>query len=74
MVMTGVLYAGKWPGGDPAAWTDGLARPWPSRAQMQAERRGLEPSAAGAMTSDAAPAATPVRSSSRKRRKRGGRG
>jgi hypothetical protein len=73
MVMTGVLYAGKWPGGDPPAWTDGIARPWPSRAQMQAERRGLEPQAAG-KTADAAPAATPMKASSRKRRKRGGRG
>ena len=71
MVMIGVLFAGKWPGGDPPAWPDGVARPWPSRAQMQAERRG-ETVEQG--TPDAAPAATPVKSSSRKRRKRGGRG
>jgi hypothetical protein len=70
MVMIGVLYAGKWPGGDPPAWPEGVARPWPSRAQMQAERRGLEPATAGA-NGDAAPAATPMKSSSRKRRKRG---
>ncbi len=69
LVMIGVLFAGKWPGGDPPAWTDGVARPWPSRAQMQAERRGETVAANGA---DAAPAATPVKSSSRKRRKRGG--
>jgi hypothetical protein len=73
LLMMGLLYAGKWPGGDPPAWADGVSRPWPSRAQMQAERRGLAPAAAG-KNADAAPAATPVKSSSRKRRKRGGRG
>ncbi len=36
MVMMGILYNGKWPGGDPPAWESGEARPWPSRAQMQA--------------------------------------
>ena len=38
LVMMGMLLSGKWPGGDPPAWEAGEARPWPSRAQMQAER------------------------------------
>lgn len=83
MVMIGLLFAERWPGGDPPAWPDGEARPWPSRAQLQAERRaardGLDPKAAGkavaaAAAPAAAPAASPVKASSRKRRKRGGRG
>ncbi len=74
MVMMGVLYAGKWPGGDPPAWTEGIARPWPTRAQMQAQRAGRDPGGDAAATIDATPAATPVKSSSRKRRKRGARG
>jgi hypothetical protein len=69
MVMMGVLYSGKWPGGDPPAWTEGVPRPWPTRAQVQAERAGQMPGGEAL----AAPAATPVKSSSRKRRKRGAR-
>ena len=68
MVMMGILYNGKWPGGDPPAWESGEARPWPSRAQMQAARRG-EVSAPG----DVAPAASAPSGSSRRRRKRSGR-
>ncbi len=77
LVMVGILFVGRWPGGDPPAWPSGEARPWPSRAQMQEARRGGEgqPALAGALA-DAPPA--PSRSaaggSSRKRRKRGSRG
>src|SRR3954447_12246949 len=79
LVMMGVLLAGKWPGGDPPAWEAGEARPWPSRAQMQAERAGRTgtPAAAAAGTGDAAPAPTqpsPSASARKRRRKRGGRG
>jgi hypothetical protein len=70
MVMMGMLNAQRWPGGDPPAWTDGEPRPWPSRAQVQAEKAGRE---TGAPVVVASPAAVPVKSSSRKRRKRGGR-
>lgn len=73
LVMMGMLNGGRWPGGDPAAWTAGEARPWPTRAQMQAERAGRDP-AGQANLAAAGPAATPVKSSSRRRRKRGGRG
>jgi hypothetical protein len=72
MVMVGMLFAQRWPKGDPAAWLAGEARPWPTRAQMQAERAGRDPQA-HAKASAAAPAATPMKASSRKRRKRGGR-
>ncbi len=72
LVMMGMLNGGRWPGGDPPAWTDGEARPWPSRAQVQAEKAGLDPRAV-ATASGPSPAATPVKATSRKRRKRGGR-
>ncbi len=38
MVGMGVLYLGRWPGGDPPAWTAGEARPWPTQAERRAER------------------------------------
>jgi hypothetical protein len=38
MVGTGILLMGRWPGGDPPAWAAGEARPWPSQAQVRAER------------------------------------
>jgi hypothetical protein len=80
MVMMGMLLAGRFPGGDPPAWEAGEARPWPSRAQMQAERSGRTPAGtpapAGAGAGDLAPAPTqPSGGTSRKRRrKRSGRG
>jgi len=73
MVMMGLLNSQKWPGGDPPAWTEGEARPWPSRAQVQAERAGRDPRTAAGVA-DAPPAPAPVKASSRKRRKRGARG
>ncbi len=75
LVMMGMLLSGKWPGGDPPAWEAGEARPWPSRAQMQAERAGRagKPAAVAAGNGDAAPAPTQPSpsASARKRRKRG---
>jgi hypothetical protein len=38
MVTTGILLMGRWPGGDPAAWAAGEARPWPSSAEVRAQR------------------------------------
>jgi hypothetical protein len=38
MVATGILLLGRLPGGDPPAWAAGEARPWPSQAEMRAER------------------------------------
>ena len=80
LVMMGMLLSGRWPGGDPPAWEAGEARPWPSRAQMQAERgagRAGAPAPAGASAGDVAPAPTqpsPSASARKRRRKRGGRG
>ncbi len=79
MVMMGVLYMGRWPNGEPPAWADGEARPWPSAAQRRAEAgagaNGGHPAPATA-GADVAPA--PVRasggSSRKRRRKRGSRG
>jgi hypothetical protein len=85
LVMTGLLFAGRWPGGDPPAWSSGEARPWPSRAQVAAERaeakggsggaaKGASSASAKPSSADAAPApAAPSGSSGRRRRKRSGR-
>ncbi|HLM87021.1 MAG TPA: hypothetical protein VK272_12620 [Solirubrobacteraceae bacterium] len=73
MVMMGILYIGKWPNGEPPAWAAGEARPWPSRAQMQAGQAGngrAVPAAAGAAAAPT-PALPGSSGSSRKRRKRG---
>jgi hypothetical protein len=79
MVMMGVLFAGKWPNGEPPAWKAGEAVPWPSRVDVQASARGAgsaQPALAGAGAADAgpAPAPTPAASggSSRKRRRKRG--
>jgi hypothetical protein len=74
--MVGLLYAGRWPGGDPPAWSAGEARPWPSRAQVAAERAGTADDRGGkASAGDPAPAPVPQAGTSRKRRrKRGNRG
>lgn len=40
MLAMGVLYLGRWPNGDPPAWTAGEARPWPTQAERRAEREG----------------------------------
>jgi hypothetical protein len=33
-----MLVGGRWPGGDPPAWREGVAVPWPSGSQMAAAR------------------------------------
>ena len=38
IIAMGFLYMGRWPNGEPQAWADGEAHPWPSQAQMRAER------------------------------------
>jgi len=76
LVMMGILLSGRWMGGDPPAWEAGEARPWPSRAQMQAERRAQakgEPVPAAAGAGDVPPAPRPQQAgTSRKRRRKGG--
>src|SRR5205085_10372940 len=81
MVMLGILYGGRWHNGDPPAWPSGEARPWPSQAEMREARQGRagQPAVASAGAdggaSDVAPAPTPARggSSRRRPRKRGPR-
>jgi hypothetical protein len=75
MVMMGILFVGRWPKGDPPAWAAGEARPWPSQAQLRAEKGGggVSPTPAPA-TAGATPApAVAQGSSGRRRRKRSGR-
>jgi hypothetical protein len=82
MVMMGVLYAKKWPGkpptgGDPASWETGEARPWPSGAQLRAERaaeRGGSSPAKRGRELPPEPAQPAPKATSRKRRKRGAAG
>jgi hypothetical protein len=70
MVATGILLAGRWPGGDPPAWAAGEARPWPSPAQVRAERDAAR---AGVDTAAPEPVQPAPREGSRRRRKRGSR-
>jgi hypothetical protein len=74
MVMMGVLYASRWPGGDLPAWSSGEARPWPSGAQVRAERQAARsgkplPVAAGLDVAPE-PAQPAPKATSRKRRKK----
>lgn len=65
LVAVGLMLMGRAP--DPPAWAAGEAMPWPSAA----ERRGAgKPALAGAGADVAPEPAQPIRSSSRKRRKR----
>ena len=40
LVSTGILLMGRWPNGDPPAWAAGEARPWPTQADVRAQREG----------------------------------
>lgn len=40
LVATGILLMGRWPSGDPPAWSSGESRPWPTQAEMKAKRAG----------------------------------
>ncbi len=53
------LFAGRWPGGDPPAWTTGRAERWPTMAELR-EQRGDAPAprrGGGRMKPAPAPAA-----------------
>jgi len=76
MVFVGILFYGRWPGGDPPAWEAGEAIPWPSgreEAERKREEKGggrrREPKAPEPLP---APEPVPATASgpSRKRRKR----
>ena len=77
MAAMGLLYAGRWPNGDPPAWVTGEACPWPSQAQARAAKRGeviATPVLAGADGSPAPALPGQGGSSRKRRRKRGSRG
>jgi hypothetical protein len=78
LVIAGVLFIGRWPKGEPPAWAAGEARPWPSQAQLRAERagggRGASSKGGAATVTVPAPVLPASGGSTRKRRKRGGRG
>lgn len=40
LAALGLLYMGRWPGGELPAWSTGEARPWPTQAERMAEREG----------------------------------
>ncbi|HXW59001.1 MAG TPA: DUF4386 family protein [Solirubrobacteraceae bacterium] len=86
LVAMGVLYMGRWPNGEPPAWAAGEARPWPTQAELRAEREAKrggarpQPAGAGPATIDGDVAPEPVgpangssRSSRKRRGRRGGR-
>ncbi len=74
LVLTGVLYSGRWQKGTPPAWDAGEARPWPSQAQLRAARSGggRSPAASDPATVPA-PQAPVGGATTRKRRTRGAR-
>ena len=39
LIMPAVLFFGRWPNGQPKAWTTGAAEPWPSSADVRAQRQ-----------------------------------
>jgi hypothetical protein len=81
LVISGVLFIGRWPKGEPPAWAAGEARPWPSQAQLRAERGsstgrgsgGKTGAAGGAVAAPAPvlPAGGGTSGSRKRRRKRG---
>ena len=76
LVAIGILFAGRWPNGDPPAWAAGEARPWPSQAEIRAKRAGSHEPALSTAGADVAPAPSrPAANGSprKRRRKRGAR-
>ena len=78
LTAMGMLYAERWPGGDPPAWTTGEARPWPTRAdQRAAAQAGGGEVLAGAGVevgaSSALPGASNGSSPGKRKRRRGAR-
>ncbi|HLH65773.1 MAG TPA: hypothetical protein VKV27_08720 [Solirubrobacteraceae bacterium] len=86
LLAVGYLMSGRWPSGLPAAWSTGRAAPWPSSAELRAQRAaaaGARQPAGGRRRSRPAPAAAApvdggtagstgsVSASRRKRKRRG---
>jgi hypothetical protein len=73
LLMLGVLFSGRWPGGSPPAWRTGNAEPWPSSAQIREQRARAAAERRGETYEPATPApvaAGPSPSSSARKRKR----
>lgn len=71
LIALGLLFAGRWPGGEPPSWRTGTEMPWPSGAEVR-ERRRIE---AGGVPEDlssarASEATGPSPATSKKKRKR----
>ena len=75
LIMLAVLFLDKWPNGQPAAWRTGNAEPWPSSADVRAERQKALAARRGDPAPEPEPAPVPDRgpslaSTKRKRKRR----
>jgi hypothetical protein len=74
--LLAALFALRWPGGQPPAWLTGKAEPWPTAADVRAQReaaaahREAQAIKAAPAASEAAEPIKPPHPSSKKRRKR----
>jgi hypothetical protein len=60
LLMLGVLFLGRWPGGQPPAWRSGEAEPWPSSAAVREQRRRAAAEARGETYEPETPEPEPV--------------
>jgi hypothetical protein len=74
LLAVGYLLAGRWPNGDPPAWTTGQAVPWPSSAELREQRQRAagrgKPASKPEPQPRATPAATRSTNAKRKRKRR----
>lgn len=70
LVALGVLLLGRWPGGRGPAWAAGEAIPWPSPAEVRAEREAREGLGDAAEEAQEASSEPPPRPASRKRKRK----
>jgi hypothetical protein len=60
MLGMGILYMGRWPNGDPPAWSSGEARPWPTPAERRGDSGAEDPQrSTGARAGKGRPALAP---------------
>lgn len=70
MAATGFLLLGRLPSGEPPAWKAGEAIPWPSGAEMRAQRKGSSNGASRDGTSTPVEPVMPQSGRSRRRKRR----
>jgi hypothetical protein len=82
LLALGVLFAGRWPSGTPAAWETGTAIPWPTQQELRERREEVRDRGGGRPRREPAPvvegtaepvgagAPNPSASKKRKRKKR----